>query len=165
MSATSLIDELAGLLDAMEDGPETAPSESPATRPASAALQTVATGSPASGNVTSLPGAKAKADANKAARAAMVEQAMHAAVEALQVIRRTFAENGADFDDACRALPLVHKVLEHVDRMEAAANVTASLPLLNFQIILDPNVPQEAPPGRRVKPLQPAPDVIDMDNL
>lgn len=101
--------------------------------------------------------------ARKEARDALVEDALSAAHDALLVIRRTFAENGADFDDACKALPLVHKVLEHVDRMEAGIKNTTDLPRLSFHIVLDAT-PQEAPPRRAARVTHVAPDVIDMDD-
>lgn len=164
-TTTKLLDEFAALLDTMDDGgaalPAAVPESAPVTpTPAGASPQ------PKAGEVVLLADVRAQAEARKAAREAMADGAMHAAVEALQIIRKTFAEKGADFDDACKALPLVHKVLEHVDRMEAAAKDAKNLPMLSFQIVLDPSVQQVPPPNKRARTLtHVAGDVIDMDDL
>ena len=98
------------------------------------------------------------------ARDALVEDALRAAHDALRVIRRTFDDKTADFDDACKALPLVHRVLEHVDRMEAATKSAADLPRLSFHIVLDATM-QEAPPRRAVRVTPVVPTVIDVYDL
>ena len=102
--------------------------------------------------------------ARKEARDALVEDALRAAHDALRVIRQTFDNKTADFDDACKTLPLVHRVLEHVDRMEAATKSTADLPRLSFHIVLDATM-QEAPPRRSVRVTPVVPTVIDVYDL
>ena len=102
--------------------------------------------------------------ARKEARDALVEDALRAAHDALRVIRQTFDDKTADFDDACKALPLVHRVLEHVDRMEAATKSAAELPRLSFHIVLDATM-QEAPPRRAVRVTPVVPTVIDVYDL
>jgi hypothetical protein len=162
-TTTKLIDELAAMLVSMPDDGDAMPDT--LTPPSASVTQAAELASPqpeSTAEVIELADARVRADARKAAREAMTDEAMHAAIDALQIIRKTFTENGADFDDACKALPLVHKVLEHVDRMEAGVKDVKNLPVLNFTIVLDDSVPQEAPP-RRKRTLQvgPAPQIVD----
>ena len=91
----------------------------------------------------------------------MLDDVMLAVRDAVRVLRRTFEENGADFDDACKALPLLHRVLEHTDKMKAAVKETKSAPMLTFTIVLD-GTPQEAPPGRRPRLVAPPMEVLDV---
>lgn len=101
----------------------------------------------------------ADARARKEARAQMADEALAISLSTLRVIKQAFDENGADFDDALRALPLVHRVLEHVDKMEVARDTAKVFAPLFFSIVTDDNIPQ-VPPPRRIKPL--APLVIDI---
>lgn len=85
----------------------------------------------------------------KVDRDALVDEALKAAAQCLTVIRDTFESKGADFDDACKALPLLHRVLEHVEKLDAAQKAGAAWPVVNFSIVLDDNVPQDPPPRRK----------------
>ena len=67
------------------------------------------------------------------ARAELAIEAMYGAGEAVAVIRETFASKGADFDDAVKALPVLHRVLEHVEKIEAARNIRPALPTINIE--------------------------------
>lgn len=67
------------------------------------------------------------------ARADLAIEAMYGAGEAVAVIRETFASKGADFDDAVKALPVLHRVLEHVEKIEAARNIRPALPAINIE--------------------------------
>ena len=67
------------------------------------------------------------------ARADLAIEAMYGAGEAVAVIRDTFASKGADFDDAVKALPVLHRVLELVEKIEAARNIRPALPAINIE--------------------------------
>jgi hypothetical protein len=176
-TTTKLIDELAAMLDSMPDDGDAMPDTlTPPSAPLTQAAELASPQPESTAEVIELADARVRADARKAARESMTDEAMHAAIDALQIIRKTFTENGADFDDACKALPLVHKVLEHVDRMEAGVKDVKNLPVLNFTIVLDDSVPQEAPPRRKrtlqvgpatqiVNAVEIAPDTIDLQDL
>ncbi len=146
-------DDLDSFLDALlDDGDEAAAPAAPSSRvvpvPASGTAHTLAP-------VISLDEVRARKELLQA-------EALSTALDALRVIAQAFKENGADFDDACKALPLVHRVLEHVDKMEVAAkSPTAWLPI-NFVIDMRPDATQ-APPPRRLPAAAFAADVIDFD--
>lgn len=67
------------------------------------------------------------------ARAELAIEAMYGAGEAVAVIRGAFASKSADFDDAVKALPVLHRVLEHVEKIEAARNIRPALPTINIE--------------------------------
>lgn len=67
------------------------------------------------------------------ARAELVVDALHGSRECVAVIRDAFAGKVADFDDAVKALPILHRMIEHVEKIEAARNVRPALPTLNVE--------------------------------
>ena len=155
-NSTDLYAQLADLLVDMEEPEEpaaSAPAPLTATSPPSAAA-------PAGAEVIVLADAREKAAVRKRAREVLIDDAVEVAGNVLQVIRQTFAESGGDFDDACKALPLVHKVIEHADRMEATARDPKGWPVLNFQIVLD-DTPQVAPPRRAARVARIVTDATD----
>lgn len=90
-------------------------------------------------------------------RRALTGKALQAAHNAVDVIAETFAAKGADFDDAVKALPHLHRVLEHVEKLEAARKTATTMPTAVLTIVLD-GTPQVAPPRKR----RPTPEVIDI---
>ena len=150
MTTTALIAELSDLLDASADEPATKPGGvhdssrgmNGANGPPTALAPLRLAIAPAT------PHDAPSTDARTAANEALLDDVMLAVRDAVRVLRRTFEENNADFDDACKALPLLHRVLEHTDKMKVAARAPPVGPMLNFTIVLD-DTPQEAPPGRR----------------
>lgn len=120
-----------------------------------APAEEVATPQPAAAAVVPIADARTR----KEARAQLADEALAISLGTLRVIKQAFDENGADFDDALRALPLVHRVLEHVDKMDVARDTAKVFAPLIFSIVVDDNVPQ-VPPPKRIKPL--APLVIDI---
>lgn len=101
------------------------------------------------------------ADAGAEQRRALTTKALQAAHHAIDVIAETFAARGADFDDAVKALPILHRVLEHVEKLEAAQKIGTAQPPAILTIVLDDNVPQEPPPRKRARTT--ALDVTDVD--
>lgn len=89
-------------------------------------------------------------------RTTLTAKALLASHRAVAVITETFRANGADFDDAVRALPVLHRVLEHVERLEAARKTGTAGAVAILTIVLD-DEPQ-VPPLRR----RPAADVVDL---
>jgi len=168
MNTPSLFSELSELLDDSADATETARPLPPfgviAQSHIGVALASVQ-GQVSAPTVVPSDGAQVEPQiqARKAARDALTDDALAAAAEALGAIRKTFAENNADFDDACKALPLVHRILEQSDRQEAATKETKAAPVLMFTIVLDDSA-QLAPTGRqRRAAVLPLADVIDID--
>jgi hypothetical protein len=98
----------------------------------------------------------------RADRDALVNSAVQAARAAVAVIRQSFDDNTADFDDAVKALPVVHKIIEHVERIEVARKTPAQWQVVQFSIVLDGSAVQERPAiaARAVQPVQ---AVIDID--
>lgn len=90
-------------------------------------------------------------------RRALTAKALQAAHHAIDVIAETFAARGADFDDAVKALPHLHRVLEHVEKLEAARKTSASGALAILTIVLG-DEPQVAPPRKR----RPVSEFIDI---
>lgn len=78
-------------------------------------------------------------------RQALVAEGIGAALQALRIIRAELDAGTADFDDAVRALPAVHKLIEHAERMETARNTPSQWQPAHFVIVLDPNARQERP--------------------
>ena len=167
MSTTGLIDELSALLDSEAV-------EAAATKGGSCNSRDRTVGDMPSAALALTGQMQTRTDsdtepapdvANTKARAAqgeaLLDDVMLAVRDAVRVLRKTFEENEADFDDACKALPLLHRVLEHTDKMKAAARETKSAPMLTFTIVLD-DTPQEAPPGRRSRLVVPSIDVVDV---
>lgn len=74
------------------------------------------------------------APARRSLRADLVVEGLHAARSAVAVIRKTFNDGTADFDDAVKALPVVHRLIEHVEKLEAAKNKLPDLPVLDVRI-------------------------------
>ena len=165
MSTTeALIDDLSRLLDSMPaDGDNhTAQPIVTTTSEPPTGVYTVSPPLPTGqAKVIPLSDARAMADQRKAARDALTQEGIEAAREALALIRQTFAEQQADFDDAVRALPAVHRVIEHAEKLEASQQVAADWPKLNFTIVLD-STRQVPPPAR---PRAAAAAVIDLDTL
>ena len=85
-------------------------------------------------------------------RADLVVEGLHAARSAVAVIRKTFNEGTADFDDAVKALPVVHRLIEHVEKIEAAKNKLPDVPM--FDVRMGPGfisfTPMQAPEGTRM---------------
>jgi hypothetical protein len=59
-------------------------------------------------------------------RKALVRAALTASQQAVDVIREALARGDADYDDAVRALPVLHRVLEHSERIAVAAREASS---------------------------------------
>lgn len=87
------------------------------------------------------------------ARADLVVEALHGSRECVATIRDAFASGNADFDDAVKALPTLHRVLEHVEKLEAARNVKPNLPTLNIQFKGQGFVVIPVPPDQSAPPL------------
>lgn len=69
-------------------------------------------------------------------RADLVVNALHAAGSAMAVIRKAFNDGTADFDDAAKALPQLHRIIEHVEKIEVAAKKRdpyENLPMFDFR--------------------------------
>ncbi len=60
------------------------------------------------------------------ARAKLVADGMRATAKALEIVADGLSDGTADFDDALRALPQLHKLLEHAERIESQADTTTS---------------------------------------
>ena len=149
MTTTALIAELSDLLGASVDEPATKPGGvHDSSRGMNGANSSATALAPLRPAIPAAPHDAPNTDARAAAGEALLDDVMLAVRDAVRVLRRTFEENNADFDDACKALPLLHRVLEHTDKMEVAKKAPAVGPMLNFTIVLD-DTPQEAPPGRR----------------
>lgn len=93
------------------------------------------------------PARPVPADPDTEQRRALTAKALQAAHHAIDVIAETFAARGADFDDAVKALPHLHRVLEHVEKLEAARKTASVLPTAFLTIVLD-GTPQVAPPRK-----------------
>lgn len=150
-----LVDELSSLIDAAAEA------EADTGTAASVALSPPSASEPPSSvrgaEVVPFEVARQRRAARKEVREALVDAALHAAGETLRVIQRTFAENGADFDDACKALPLLHKVLEHVERMDAAKRSGGdNRPVIQFEIVMRGD-------ARRAASATPAIDITTID--
>lgn len=87
-------------------------------------------------------------DERNALRDSLTPKALRAAHLAIDVIAQTFEAKGGDFDDAVRALPVLHRVLEHVERLEVAKKTSATSARASLVIVLDDAVPQVSPPRR-----------------
>jgi hypothetical protein len=87
-------------------------------------------------------------DTDAEQRRALTAKALQAAHHAIDVIAETFAARGADFDDAVKALPHLHRVLEHVEKLEAARKTASVMPTAVLTIVLD-GTPQVAPARQR----------------
>lgn len=93
------------------------------------------------------------APARRSLRADLVVEGLHAARSAVAVIRKTFNDGTADFDDAVKALPVVHRLIEHVEKLEAAKNKLPDLPVLDVRITPDGGMTIRqvtSPEGRRM---------------
>jgi hypothetical protein len=154
-TTTSLIDDLSALLDTMDaddpspgTGTATVLAAAPTPRPAHPIA--VATPPPTPGGAI-VPIADARARRER--REALADEAMETSVAIMRVIRTTFEEHGADFDDAVKALGPVHRVMEHADKMAAAREQpqVTTAPLI-FNIILD-DTPQEPVRKRAAMPM------------
>lgn len=136
----ALLDQLDDLLDALDasltDDPPLVSEPRPDTPP------------PADHRTVALP---APTDDD---RRALVAEGVAAARAALGVIRRAFDDGVADFDDAVKALPALHKILEHAERMEVARQSPGQWPTApGLVIVIDPNVKQELPAIPATRPL------------
>ncbi|WP_374433922.1 hypothetical protein [Inhella sp.] len=70
------------------------------------------------------------ADLDRAIRTGLVAEALGAAQRCVAVIKTTMDGPNADFDDAVKALPLLHRVIEHAEKLDAGAtDASAQLPL------------------------------------
>ena len=150
-----LVDELSSLIDAAAEAEaDTGIAASVTLSPPSASEPPL---SVRGAEVVPFEAARQRRAARKEVREALVDAALHAAGETLRVIQRTFAENGADFDDACKALPLLHKVLEHVERMDAAKRSGGdNRPVIQFEIVMRGD-------ARRAAYATPAIDITTID--
>lgn len=118
---SDLLDELGGVDDASTDTVHATallPRKETASRPHEPA------------EVTPIEDARTR----RSLRADLVVEGLHAACSAVAVIRKTFNDGTADFDDACKSLPLVHRLIEHVEKLEAAKNKLPDLPVLDIRI-------------------------------
>ncbi len=101
-------------------------------------------------------------DPRQQAREALNDEAAEAARKAVGLIRGALDAGDADFDDAVRALPALHKIVETYERQEAAKRTGGARAVAILTIVLDDDAIQQPLPRRRAKPL-PAPlDVIDL---
>lgn len=115
----------------------------------------------ASNHALPLP-APTPADVDAEQRRALTAKALQTAHLCLDVIAEECAAGGVDFDDAVKALPILHRVLEHVEKLDAARKSGPAQATAILTIILDDSVPQESP-KRRVQHARAAnTDVIDV---
>ena len=154
-----LVDELSSLIDAAAEAETDADTDTGIA--ASVTLSPPSASEPPlsvrGAEVVPFEAARQRREARTVVREALVDAALHAAGETLRVIQRTFAENGADFDDACKALPLLHKVLEHVERMDAAKRSGGdNRPVIQFEIVMRGD-------ARRAASATPAIDITTID--
>lgn len=80
-----------------------------------------------------LPIAARRPSRSRNARGALVVDALDVATAALAVMRSAFTNGTADVDDAIRILPIVHNVIAHVEKLEAARNVKPNWPTMNIE--------------------------------
>lgn len=159
-------DELDALVAQFTDAPdERAPTFEPEPMPAAVAEPAPAPqpmAPSAAQLVDSAPPADGTPDTRQAAREALNDEAAAAARKAVALIRRGLDTGAADFDDAVRALPALHKVVESYERHEAAKRAGGAMVAAVLQIVLDDSVVQVAPPKRTRAAVQADPDVIDL---
>lgn len=115
----------------------------------------------ASNDSTPLP-APAAADVDAEQRRALTAKALQTAHLCLDVIAAECAAGGVDFDDAVKALPILHRVLEHVEKLDAARKSGPAMATALLTIVLDDSVPQESPKRRVHVPRAANTDVIDV---
>ena len=140
--STTTADELADLLDVLDAQDDTLPENAVAVahsmatadiagRQAAPALQAPPlTQLPVPSEIVGLPSLRQQ---RRNARADLVVEALHGSRECVALIRDAFAGKVADFDDAVKALPILHRVIEHVEKIEAARNVRPALPTLHIE--------------------------------
>ena len=141
--------ELQAMLDSLDDlvddpPPETAPAPDPVLR--------IDHPAPTRENVAEVIPIE-DARTRRSLRAELVVEGLHAARSAVAVIRQTFNDGTADFDDAVKALPVVHRLIEHVEKIEAAKNKLPDIPVLDIRVIPGGGltIRQVTPPeGRRM---------------
>lgn len=92
-----------------------------ATKPEGAGTVTPAPAAPAASKAATTAGevATATPDPATAERRALVAEALAATRRAVKLIHEELIAD-ADYEDAVRALPVLHKVIEHSERMEVA---------------------------------------------
>jgi len=162
----TLLDQLDFLLSGIEGPAAPAGAVTEAPGRAVTTVQAVTLGPPAfSPAAPACDPAKARAAAEeerrRTARDSLMDESIQASREALAVIRQAFADKEADFDDAVKALPAVHRIVEHAEKLEASRKLNAGgWPPLNFTIMLGASDMQVPPPPRVKEVLH---DVIELD--
>jgi hypothetical protein len=83
-----------------------------------------------------------------ALRQELTTKALRASHLAVDTIIAAFETRGADIDDAIKALPQLHRVLEHVEKLDVAKKAGTAGASALLVIVLDDDVTQIPPPRR-----------------
>lgn len=169
LNPPALLDELLGLLDGapFESAAETAadhPTKTTGTVPAShhEAQDLTLLPAPPAAEVVDLEAARRKREK----RQALVDTAVDVTAAFLESIRDAQQSGATDFDDAIKGLPVVHRLIEHAERSEAARRDAASMPTISVSIgrapWRTPAISVKVQSGRRptVAPI----DTIDLED-
>jgi hypothetical protein len=159
MTAPDLIALLSDILDDDHDAPPAAEAPAAPAEPLDPLPIAESPDAPV-GEVVPIESAR-KRKAATGTRAGLVDEAVDTAHAALAVVRQAFDEGTADFDDAVKALPVAHKIIEHAERIEVARKTPGQWPIAHFVIDLT-GAPQERP-TIAARAVQPVPAAIEID--